>query len=250
MTSSQEHAEAVCRQLTLETHTLYVNEVAPRLERLAKESSRPELGPAGYDMMFGPPLLGAEIFFIGYHPGGTIEQGKVIQPADRTPVWPSQCEYAVSDWKLARVLQAIFSTTFLLQCTGSERQFFRAADSKTYGMWPNDLRRLTEDFSLRHLRTLVEVLAPKRVVFIGKKAMETTVDRFDVVEQRERGDFLIGTTEFAGVPAMGCVHLSGGARLTRGEVTSVTKALRDFGNVPDDLRKGLVEVPQTSLTDS
>jgi len=186
-------------------------------------------------MMFGPPLVGAEIFFIGYQPGGTVEQGKDIQPAERKPVWPRKCLYAVADWKLARILQAIFPTAFLLKCTGSERQFFRAADDTIYKMWPTDLRRATEDFSLCQLRKLIETLAPKRIVFISLKAMKTTVEKVEVVDERERGGCLIGTAMFAGVPAIGCPHLSGGARLTGGEMATITKALRSFAGLPNDV---------------
>lgn len=227
MSDASDNARTVCEQIVLETHDLYMQVVRPRLAALAEAEDRAELGPAGYDPLFGPPLVGAEVFFIGFQPGGGPAEDSTERPGASRPLWPEQCVYATADWKLARILQSIFSKDSLLKCTGSERQFYRAANDQVYANWPKDLRSETEQFSLVKLEHIIRALKPKRIVFIGKRVMAEMMPTYEVVNQNARGHFRLGKGSAFGIPAMGCAHLSG-ARLTAEEMSIIRSGLNRF----------------------
>ncbi len=227
MSAEVQVAHEVCQQIVRETHDLYLNTVRPALLELAEINDSAELGPSGYDPLFGPPFVGAEIFFIGFQPGGGPNEDCVEEPGVGRPLWPEHCVYATANWKLARVLQGIYSIDFLLKCTGSERQFYRAANDQVYAAWPRDLRLKTENFSLLKLRQMIEVLRPKKIVFIGKKTIDALLQNYAVVEKDRRGHFRLGRGVFNGIPAMGCAHLSG-AWLTGDDLSAIANGLQRF----------------------
>lgn len=229
--SKWQHAETVSRRITVETHEFYQDRVRPSLLELATRLGRPELGPSGYEVLFGPPHVHADVLFIGFQPGGDQDLGDCAQPAEREPMWPSECQYAVADWRLAKRLQSIFTPIFLKGCTGSEVQFFRAKNYQAYGFWPDDLRRETEQFSLSRLALIIEAIEPKRIVMIGKQPMLFLMPKHEAVGQSDLGHFLIAKGECMGISAMACAHLSG-RRLTVGEMSRITAALIGFVETP------------------
>ncbi len=116
----QEQVNSLCEKITVETDTFYREQVAPTLASLADHTGVRDLGPAGYAILFGPPILNAEILFIGFQPGGRPELSAQQQPAHKKPMWPAKCEYAAlaENYNLARDTRSIFSVEYLLKCTG------------------------------------------------------------------------------------------------------------------------------------
>ena len=220
-------AEDICRAITLETDQFYRTRVVPALEALADEHDDPSLGPAGYTVLFGPPLTECQAFFVGFQPGGGPEHAEDAQPGEREPMWPEPTSYAEQNWKLAHVMRGIFGAGFLRQCTGANRQFFRAASDAVYAMWPLDLRVQTQEFSAFRLARIVETLTPKKVVFVGKRAFFSLVPNAATVAHDAKDRFLIGQGTYNGVPAIGCIHLTG-ARMKTENRLLVEQHLRRF----------------------
>ncbi len=230
--NTQTAAQSLCRTVIAETNALYISRVKPRLEELGRATSDPKFGPGGYEVLFGPPLRDAELFIVGFQPGGAPGLGDLIQPADRDPPWPSRCAYAEQDWRLARELRSIFGQTLLEHSTGSNRQFFRAASDSVYRYWPLDLRAETQTFSLRHLTAIIEALQPKRILSIGKTAHWALDSTAEVTDRDERGTFLLGAGHVGTIPVLSCAHLTG-RRLTTQSREKVQRALRRFVGLPN-----------------
>ena len=220
-------AEDICQEIIVETDHFYRTRVVPALEAVAHEQDDPSLGPAGYTVLFGPPLIDAKAFFVGFQPGGGPEHGEDEQPAERKPMWPDPTSYAVQDWKLARVMQSIFGVDFLRQCTGANRQFFRAASDVVYAKWPLDLRVQTQEFSASRLARILDVLLPKKVVFIGKRAFFSLVPDATTIAQDAKDRFLVGHGSYRGFSSIGCIHLTG-ARIATEDRVSIEQHLRQF----------------------
>ena len=216
-----------CRTVIAETDALYMSRVKPRLEELRRATNDPKLGPSGYEVLFGPPLQNAELFIVGFQPGGAPGLGDLIQPADRDPPWPSRCAYAEQDWRLARELRSIFGQELLECSTGSNRQFFRAANDCVYRYWPLDLRAETQAFSLRHLTPIIDALQPRRILSIGKTAHWALDSTAKVTDRDERDTFLLGAGHVGTIPVLSCAHLTG-RRLTTPSREKVRGALRRF----------------------
>ncbi len=227
--STQERANSVCERVTVETDTFYNEQVVPTLTTLAKVTGVRDLGPAGYAVLFGPPIVTAEILFIGFQPGGGPELSAQQQPAHKNPMWPSLCEYAnvAENYNLARDIRSIFSVEFLSQCTGSEVIFFRAKGDEIYGQWPVALRKSAMEFCTVRLLEMVDAIAPKRIVFIGKRAMSALMPISEPALQRDTSHFLLSRGNCRGIPAVGCRHLTGG-RLRATERMQITAFLREF----------------------
>jgi len=220
-------AEQICQEITQDTDKLYRDTVIPALEALADEKDDPNLGPSGYEVIYGPPIVNAPAFFIGFQPGGGVDHGEWAQLAERNPVWPAQTSYAIQEWKLARVMRGIYGADFLHTCTGSNRQFFRASSDKTYEMWPRDLRDKTAEFSRAQLSKLIQALAPRKIVFIGKRAMPSLVEDATTTLSGANGRFLLGKGTFQGISAIGSIHLTG-ARVSAEDRTLIGDHLRAF----------------------
>ena len=224
---SQRQANEDCALITLETHEFYEQNVAPILFALARSRGRPELAPAGYEVLFGPPLVGADILFIGDQPGGGQELGELQQPADRHPMWPLTCDYAdpTKSYRLAEQIRAILPLSVLCRCSGSERIFFRSPSSAIYQSWPRDLRQAVEDFSLKRLKQIIAIIQPKSIVFIGSRAMRALMSNHEIVLRRENGHFLLSRGQYNNISAIACRHLSGGW-LRVGELDQIGKHIR------------------------
>ncbi len=74
---------------------------------------------------------------------------------------------------------------------------------------------------------MINLMKPKRIVFIGKKAMDALLPRYDTIAKDRRGHFRLGEGIFDGIPAMGCAHLSG-ARLSSDDMSTITIGLRRY----------------------
>lgn len=199
---SMNAVESTIRNIYLETATFY-DQIRPRMGAHA----------FGFKILYGPPLVNAPIAFVGINPGGSLIdkiKGERIGEFGEHGGWPPECEYADSNWKLARALQNVFKPSFLKECTGLNANFFRSPSEDSWKSLPHDLRRMAENFSAVRAQKILSVLAPRLVVIIGFGLMDKLRDRSstitNVLENRER--ILIRSGTVFGFRSLALRHLS------------------------------------------
>ncbi len=100
-----------------------------------------------------------------------------------------------------------------------------------YGRWPVALRRPISIFCTERLLKMIDAIAPKRIIFIGKEAMSALMPYAELIVSRDNGHFLFSRGVCRGIPAAGCRHLTGG-RLRAGERVQISELLRSFAETP------------------
>jgi hypothetical protein len=158
----------------------------------------------GFRILYGPPIVGAPILFIGDQPGGDATHLDEREHWE----WPRQCEYAVQDWPLTRMMRKIWSAEYLSHCTGLNSIFFRSRNKQTWAKIPLNKRREMERFCYSRLPGLIKELAPMRVVCIGLGPFNQLADQRSDALVRE-GRVLVKTGTLCGIRADGVIHLSG-----------------------------------------
>lgn len=218
----------IAARVTKGADDLYRRIVAPALQRLVRPGD-PNLGPSGYEVLFGPPMVAPEVLFVGTQPAGRAELGDLKQPAHRQPMWPAQCVFADTTKKfaLAEQMREIFPMDFLERTTGTHRNFFRATAPRIYARWPPALRRETMAFSLEKLKQLIAAFAPRRIIFIGEMAATDVLSAREPFIKRDDGSFMLDSGTCGDIPAMVCRNVSE-PQLSAKDLRAIKQHLRRF----------------------
>jgi len=162
----------------------------------------------GFKILYGPPHRNAEILFIGYQPGGGIDdhQRELVLGAHER--WPDRCEYAYETWRLAKRMQGMFGEGLLERCVAMNAIFVRSPNIECYKKSiTRNVRKGIEEFCLPRVRDMVMAMDPQKIVFIVFEAMRFfDRGRSDLKNSKGRGLTLIGSV--AGKKALATLHLS------------------------------------------
>jgi len=84
--------------------------------------------------LLGPPIVNAEIAFIGYQPGFGVNNwtAEACRKQGYENRWPSKSEFVTQSWKLALNLQRMFGCDFLAKCVGLNAIFVRSKNIEKY----------------------------------------------------------------------------------------------------------------------
>ncbi|MFC3692130.1 hypothetical protein [Chenggangzhangella methanolivorans] len=123
--------DTLCQNIYDETRSFYA-------------SVKDELADAalGFRILYGPPMIGAPLLFLGYQPGG-----KKIEDVQHHESWPQESDYAVKPWPLTRQIRSVFGPERTARSTGLNAIFFRAPSVKAWMKLPTPLRLKLETFS-------------------------------------------------------------------------------------------------------
>ncbi|MFK8254048.1 hypothetical protein [Ancylobacter terrae] len=197
-----ETASRLSRTIYEETKALY--------ERVAEDMGCHALG---YRILYGPPIEGAKILFLGHQPGGASQTAGAFCPGGEHLVWPETSDYACASWRLAKCLQSIWPKELLAECTGTNINFFRAPSIARWRSLKSDVRRELESFSRSRCEALVRALGPERIIVIGMATFDSIADGSPCLVG-DKNRVLARAGQLWDVPAIGVVHLSG-ARISR-----------------------------------
>ena len=202
---------AACKQIYAQTNDTY-------------NRYRQQLGASdfGFKILYGPPRLNAPVLFIGDQPGGKVADEK---PNERSG-WPSRCEYATETWTLARNMQNMFGSTFLMDCVGLNANFFRAPNSESWGVVPKSIRDILEKFCSVKLVAMISAMAPKQIITIGF----STLNKFgpsDPILYGTKNRVLMRRGNIGQWPAASTLHLSG-AQLARDDRLAIANAILEL----------------------
>ncbi len=200
----QTAVESVCRTIYTEVADLYAR-------------SAPGMAECnfGYRILYGPPVLRAEMLFIGYQPGGAASGAAEGQEEGQHLGWPPTCEYAHRDWRLAARMREVWGSGTLARCTGLNAIFFRAPSMRAWRRLPRTVRVELEAFSAERAERIVKALKPKRLVIIGLKTFARLTTGADDLIGEQR--VLVRRGQLWDRPAYGTIHLSG-ARISRADL--------------------------------
>ena len=188
--------EGDCRTVYAETRAFY-------------ELNKARLGGCGFKVLYGPPLVRAPILFIGYQPGGDVEDGRAEEASGAHEWWPDVCEYATADWRLAKNLRSMLGTDLLRRSTGMNAIFFRSPSADVYRKTVHKgLRQEAQQFCKDRVERLISVLDPQKIVVIGFDALRLFTSG-TVGLSNSAGRVLTMHGEIAGIPTVASLHLSG-----------------------------------------
>jgi hypothetical protein len=187
-------AEALCKSVYQDTSSEY-------------ERIKPDLGgyALGFKILYGPPLVNPPILFIGYQPGGRESDAAAGEAIGERRGWPTRCEYAYEQWRLAKQMRKVWSPDFLSRCVALNAIFFRAPTAVDWKKYLG--RREAEQFCFDRVKAIADVLAPVQIVAIGFE----TFDRLTtgkVVLSGSKNRSLVKTGALWGYPVHGIIHLS------------------------------------------
>lgn len=158
-----ESPQELCLRVYRETHGFY-------------QRCRPKLSsPRGYTILYGPPVVGAPIFFVGENPGDRggepLKWGKTNGYGDTPPPWDLACK-----------MQQIWPLDVLRRSTGLNMNFFH---SRSSGDWlaVADQKKMKQDieaFCRERVHLIIRALKPKTVVAYGKIAYEALAEDREV----------------------------------------------------------------------
>ena len=189
------YEEEVCADVLAQTHAFYLNH-------------HTALGNRGYEVLYGPPLRKPEIFFLGFQPGGG-HSTEEHQQASPTKTWPKKSYYGTEQWRLAKVMQAMFGTALLERCTGANAIFFRAPSMRVYYLeTPVELLAEIDLFCRKHLLAIIEALEPKLIVAIGFSALAQFGPGYPILTSLN-GRSLVQIGAIGARRAYATLHLSG-----------------------------------------
>ncbi len=183
-----------------------------------------------FSILYGPPIFNPDIMIIGTNPG--------YNPADlydaEIDTWPSENEYWIKNWPLAKKLRKFFSAAgiehVLKKSVGTNFLFFksRAIESDSKGLcWgdnPIKLRKDLEEICLTEVRRLVDKVQPKLIVVLGFGVF----DKYCIVSQdvhSPTGDVIGRSGTFCGVNTIGIKHPTG-ARVSDANMTLVIEHIK------------------------
>lgn len=197
----------------------------------------PEMGQAalGYRILYGPPRPCPDILFIGFQPGGRIQDALNGLAEGQHTLWPSRFEFAAASWPLARAIRKIFSVEDLDRCTGLNLVFFRAPSMTTWRQIARPVRKELERFSLEKCEEITKALRPRIILVIGLGTFKSLAQGLPVLwkEHSRRPDVLAREAEIWGFPAIGVTHLTG-SRINRHDDARLAAFLRNKAGLPAD----------------
>jgi hypothetical protein len=169
----------------------------------------PDHAKLGFQILYGPPHAKPPILFIGYQPGGGLNDYAIEQVKGSQESWPAVCEYATATWRLAKWLQSMFGVQLLNQCVGLNAIFYRAPSIETYrkNIRP-DQRKAIQEFCLPLANEIISICQPKCIVAIGFETLGLFGENAPDL-QNEKGRVLTRVGNIFGQEAIGTLHLSG-----------------------------------------
>jgi hypothetical protein len=164
----------------------------------------------GFKILYGPPLFQAPVLFIGYQPGGGIEDYRRELEIGAHDSWPQRNEYAdeTRTWTLARNMRAMFGKAFLESCVGLNAIFIRSPSIQCYEASVDRNVRLTiQQFCFHRVLRIIDALQPQRIVVIGLGTLALFGEgQPDLIS--EKGLALTRVGEILGRKALAVQHLS------------------------------------------
>ncbi len=180
----------------------------------------------GYRILYGPPFEEPEILFVGDQPGGGETAASESARLGHLESWPSECDFANAEWRLAKRMREIWSPEFLATCVAMNANFFRAPSSAAWSQVRSESRQALEMLSLRWCERIAEAIRPRQVIIIGFRTFRRLTAGTPVVIGRR------GPLAFSGqlwsAPTTGIMHLSG-ARISAADRRSLATHLNPDG---------------------
>lgn len=201
-------AEEICRTIYRETADFY----AARRALISPND-------LGFRVLYGPPIVGAPILFIGYQPGG-----RAIEDVAHQSGWPEACEYARASWLLARRMRDLWGADLVARCTGLNAIFFRATTAEAWKRCNRAAVAEAEAFSIERVKRIATVLKPQRIVLIGLATFDLLTEGHVALCDGARVLAKQGT--LCGCRATGIIHLSG-AWISRAQLDQLRAFIRD-----------------------
>lgn len=189
-----------------------------------------------FEILMGPPIHRAPVFFIGYQPGDWKLSALESRQAGFEQSWVVPIsQYANADWALAVKLQGILGKDFLRDSVGTNAIFVRSKNVDAYTKdVPLMQRKKIEQFCVEKVHQLVSLIQPQRIIVLGIGTMELFEKRRDGRGRPSQTD-VIGPTG-AQLTKVGWVkdqealvvrHLTG-ARFKKAERETVVARMRDY----------------------
>ena len=178
------------------------DETAAEYEKMKSQMGDSALG---FKILYGPPIVNAPVLFLGYQPGGRLEDALSGEAIGERRTWPNRCEYAYETWRLAKQIRKIWSPVFLEHCVAINANFFRSPSSEEWRQYRGN--RVASAFCLKRAEAITEAVSPQHIVVVGF----TTFDHLatgKVVLSGGKDRALIKRGTLWGRPAHGIIHLS------------------------------------------
>lgn len=166
--------------------------------------------PYGFKILYGPPLFRPSILFLGYQPGGGIEdyERELADGAQRR--WPQINEYAdeTRKWALARNMRAMFGKSFLESSVGLNALFVRSPSVERYQSDIDAATRLAiQKFCFPRVERIIDAVEPQRIILIGLGTL-ALFGRGETDLVSEKGHVLTRLGEISGRRVLAVQHLS------------------------------------------
>jgi hypothetical protein len=146
----------------------------------------------GFEILMGPPFVNPDVLFVGYQPGGWKLSVTQARDAGYEHGWvTTESQYATEMWRLAVKLRNIFSgnSSILDRSVGLNAIYVRATNVDEYTKQNTaENRRLIKDFCTEKNIEIIDLIKPKKIVFIGFMAMEvfTRISKPDILGNDKR----------------------------------------------------------------
>ena len=165
----------------------------------------------GFEILMGPPYKNAPLLFIGYQPGDWLEGPQAARAKGYESSWVSKsCQYAHEQWALARRMRKMFGLYpgMLERSVGLNAVFVRAKNIDEYkALVAADARQLIEEFCLKKVQTIIDLIEPLKIVVIGFSTMEVFLEPVETISAIGLRRIL-GRGRVFGRPAFVTPHLS------------------------------------------
>ena len=181
----------------------------------------------GFKILYGPPISKADILFVGYQPGGGIEDYNRELTNNAHEAWPATCEYAYETWPLAKRMREMFGAELLKRCVAINAIFIRSPNIECYKKSISlDVRKKIEEFCLPRVAQVITAIKPQKIVFVGFDALRLfEKGQTDLIGTKNRTLTLVGRV--ARQDAIATLHLSG-AQIANADRASIKKRILAF----------------------
>lgn len=127
-----------------------------------------------FEILMGPPIHKAPVFFIGYQPGDWELSAREARDEGYEKGWVKPIShYAVAKWPLAKKLREILGEDFLKNSVGTNAIFVRAKSVEAYTRdVPLTDRRKIQEFCVAKVNDLVKLIEPQRIIVLGLQTMD------------------------------------------------------------------------------
>jgi hypothetical protein len=164
----------------------------------------------GFKILNAPPIYQTPFLFIGYQPGGGLDDFNYETDRGSHLTWPHEPEYATASWRLAEVMREVFQPAINLElCVGMNAIFLRCPNMREYKRNLDvETREKVEQFCIERVHQIVEAIDPRKIVTIGF----ATLRLFGSAEPdlvNAQGRVLTRRGQIGNRPAIAVLHLSG-----------------------------------------